>query len=91
MLVCECVRVSILQNSRTHALKKLTNSFFAMQKLKVTLVKSPICRPKDQKATVIAIGIRRMNGSVVVEANSAMVGMIEKVKHLVKVEEFVSA
>lgn len=57
-----------------------------MQKLKVTLVKSPICRPKDQKATVIAIGIRRMNGSVVVEANSAMVGMIEKVKHLVKVE-----
>lgn len=57
-----------------------------MQKLKVTLVKSPIHRPKDQKATVIAIGIRRMNGSVVVEANSAMVGMIEKVKHLVKVE-----
>ena len=57
-----------------------------MQKLKVTLVKSPIHRPKDQKATVIAIGIRKMNGSVVVEANSAMVGMIEKVKHLVKVE-----
>jgi large subunit ribosomal protein L30 len=58
-----------------------------MQQLKVTLVKSTIDRPKDQKATVIALGIRKMHHSVVVDANSAMVGMIQKVKHLVKVEQ----
>ena len=57
-----------------------------MKQLKVTLVKSTIDRPKDQKATVIALGIRKLNHSVVVDANSAMVGMIEKVKHLVNVE-----
>jgi large subunit ribosomal protein L30 len=58
-----------------------------MQQLKVTLVKSTIDRPKDQKATVIALGIRKMHHFVVVDANSAMVGMIQKVKHLVKVEQ----
>ncbi len=58
-----------------------------MQKLKVTLVKSVIDRPKDQKATVIALGIRKMHHSVVVDASSSMVGMIEKVRHLVKVEQ----
>lgn len=58
-----------------------------MQQLKVTLIKSTIDRPKDQKATVIALGIRKMNHSVIVDANGPMVGMIEKVKHLVKVEK----
>jgi len=58
-----------------------------MQQLKVTLIKSTIDRPKDQKATVIALGIRKMHHSVVVDANGPMVGMIEKVKHLVKVEK----
>ncbi len=56
-------------------------------KLKVTLIKSVIDRPKDQKATVRALGIRKTNGSVIVEANNSMAGMIDKVKHLVKVEE----
>ena len=57
-----------------------------MQKLKVTLVKSTIDRPQDQKDTVRALGIRKLNHSVVVDASGPMVGMIEKVKHLVRVE-----
>ena len=58
-----------------------------MQQLKVTLVKSTIDRPKDQKATVIALGIRKMNHSVEKESNPQIMGMVKKIAHLVKVEE----
>ena len=57
-----------------------------MAKVKVTLVKSPIGYSKDQKATVIALGLNKLNSSVVHEENEAISGMIFKVKHLVKVE-----
>jgi large subunit ribosomal protein L30 len=55
-------------------------------KLKVTLVNSPIHRPKDQKATVRGLGLRRLNHSVVVEDTQAIRGMIRKIQHLVAVE-----
>jgi len=55
-------------------------------KLKVTLVNSPIDRPKTQKATVRGLGLRRLNHSVVVEDTLAIRGMIRKVQHLVSVE-----
>jgi large subunit ribosomal protein L30 len=58
-----------------------------MAKVKVTLVKSVIDRPHDQKDTVKALGIRKTNGSVVKELNPQIAGMIKKVAHLVKVEE----
>jgi large subunit ribosomal protein L30 len=55
--------------------------------LRITQVRSGIGLPRDQRATVRALGIKRMHGTVE-QADSAVIrGMIFKVKHLVKVEE----
>ncbi|MEI7813281.1 MAG: 50S ribosomal protein L30 [Coriobacteriia bacterium] len=59
----------------------------AEKQLKVTQIKSGIGFPADQKRTVRALGLKRMNDSVVQSASPAVLGMIFKVKHLVKVEE----
>jgi len=58
-----------------------------MMKLKVTQVKSVIDRSKKQKDTMYALGLRRMNQEVVKDATPQIVGMLEKVKHLVNIEE----
>ena len=58
-----------------------------MAKLKVTQRRSVIDRPRDQKATVRALGLRRINDSVVKEDRPDIRGMIAKVEHLVDVEE----
>ncbi|MFZ5648775.1 MAG: 50S ribosomal protein L30 [Bacillota bacterium] len=58
-----------------------------MARLKITLVKSLIGRPEDQRDTVRALGLGKTNSSVVKEENPAIMGMIKKVSHLVKVEE----
>ena len=58
-----------------------------MNKLKVTQVRSIISRPKVQKLTMAALGIKKMHHSVEVEATPQILGMIEVVKHLVTVEE----
>ncbi|MGB1247912.1 MAG: 50S ribosomal protein L30 [Chitinophagales bacterium] len=58
-----------------------------MSKVKVTQVRSVIDRPKRQKATVQALGLKRINHSVEVENTPQVAGMINKVSHLVKVEE----
>ena len=58
-----------------------------MAQIKITQVCSRIGHPKDQKLTLDALGLKKMNASVVKEANDALLGMVEKVKHLVKVEE----
>jgi len=58
-----------------------------MAKVKVTQVKSTISRPKDQKATIVALGLGKINKSVEVENTPQIAGMIRKVSHLVKVEE----
>lgn len=55
--------------------------------VKVTLVKSPIGYRSDQGDTVKALGLRKMNSTVVVKDTPAIRGMINKVIHLVKVEE----
>jgi len=57
-----------------------------MAKIKITQVKSGIDRSHDQKATLIALGLKKMNRTVEVEANPQIMGMINKVKHLLKVE-----
>ncbi len=57
------------------------------KKLKITQTKSIIDRPKDQKATIVALGLSRPNKSVEKEDSPQIRGMINKVKHLVKVEE----
>ena len=58
-----------------------------MSKVKITLRKSPIDRSKRQKATLIALGIKKISGSAVHEVTPQIKGMIDKVNHLVKVEE----
>jgi large subunit ribosomal protein L30 len=55
--------------------------------LKVTQVRSVIDRPKDQKDTVRRLGLHRMHDSVLKEDRPDIRGMIEKVRHLVRVEE----
>jgi large subunit ribosomal protein L30 len=53
----------------------------------VTLVRSPIGYTKDQKQTVLALGLRRMHQTIEHQDTPALRGMIRKVEHLVKVEE----
>ena len=59
----------------------------AAKKLKVTQIRSAIGTPADQKATVRALGLKRINHTVEQVDNPTVRGMIFKVKHLVKVEE----
>ena len=55
--------------------------------VRVTLVRSPIGYTKDQKKTVLALGLRRMHQTVEHQDNPAVRGMIRKVIHLLQVEE----
>ena len=57
------------------------------EKLKITLLKSPIGAVPKQKATVEALGLRKMGKTVELPNNDAVKGMIQRVRHLVKVEE----
>jgi len=58
-----------------------------MSKVKITQTRSLIDRPQKQKDTVKALGLRRINHSVVKELNPQVEGMINKVKHLISVED----
>jgi large subunit ribosomal protein L30 len=53
----------------------------------ITQIRSVIGRPERQKATIKALGIKKMNSPVEKEATPQILGMIRKVSHLVKVEE----
>ena len=59
----------------------------AAKKLKVTLVKSTIGAIPKHKATVEALGLHKLNHTVELPDNDAVRGMIQQVRHLVKVEE----
>lgn len=58
-----------------------------MSQIKITLTKSPIGRIPSQRKTVVALGLGKLNSSVVKEANPAILGMVKAVSHLVTVEE----
>ena len=58
-----------------------------MKKIKVTQVKSTIDRPERQTRTMEALGLKKLNASVEVEATPQILGMVSKVNHLIKVEE----
>ena len=58
-----------------------------MKKVKITQVRSAINRPNRQKLTLIALGIKKLNRPKVHDATPQVSGMIDKVKHLLKVEE----
>ena len=55
--------------------------------VKVTLVKSPIGAIPKHRATVAALGLKKLNKSVELPNNAAIMGMVKQVQHLVKVEE----
>jgi large subunit ribosomal protein L30 len=57
-----------------------------MKKIKITQIKSGIDRSERQKQTLIALGLRKLNASKEVEATPQILGMVNKVSHLVKVE-----
>ncbi len=58
-----------------------------MSKVKITYVRSAINRPNRQKLTLEALGLRKLNQTKEMEASPQVLGMIHKVKHLLKVEE----
>jgi len=53
----------------------------------VTQIGSPIGRPKDQRATLVGLGLNKMHRTRTLEDTPAVRGMINKVSHLVRVEE----
>lgn len=55
--------------------------------IKVTQIASPIGKPDVQRATLIGLGLNKINRTRVLENTPSVRGMIKKVSHLVKVEE----
>lgn len=55
--------------------------------MKITLKRSLIGRPKDQILTVQALGLKRIGDSREVQVSPAVLGMVEKVKHLLEVSQ----
>lgn len=58
-----------------------------MAKVKVTLIKSTIGCPPDQRRTVQGLGLRKLNSTVIHDASLPILGMVKKVSHLVNIEE----
>ena len=58
-----------------------------MSKIKITQIKSFIKKPKNQKLTLKALGLKKIGQSVIHDKSNVIDGMIEKVKHLIKVEK----
>jgi large subunit ribosomal protein L30 len=67
--------------------KKFLKVNTAMAKVKITQIKSSIGSTKSQKATLEALGIKKLNQSVEHEANPQIMGMVNKMRHLLTVEE----
>ena len=57
-----------------------------MAKIRITQIRSKSGKPERQKRTLEALGIRKMNQCVEHEATPQILGMVEKVKHLVRIE-----
>lgn len=58
-----------------------------MAKIKITQIKSVIDRSERQKRTIQALGLKKINQSVEVEATPAIIGMVKAVNHLVAIEK----
>lgn len=58
-----------------------------MAKIKITQIKSVIDRSERQKRTMKALGLRKINHSVEVEATPSIIGMVRAVNHLVAIEQ----
>ena len=62
-----------------------------MKKIKIIQIKSGIDRSETVKRTLIALGLKKLNASVEVEATPQILGMVRRVSHLLTVEELVEA
>ena len=58
-----------------------------MPKIKIKQLKSPIGRNNKQRETLISLGLNKINRERTLDSNPAIQGMINKVKHLIKVDE----
>jgi large subunit ribosomal protein L30 len=58
-----------------------------MSTIKIKQVKSAIKRPADQKATIKALGFRRLNQTLEKEVTPQILGMVKKVQHLIQIVE----
>jgi len=58
-----------------------------MAKLRITKIRSVINRPENQKRTMVALGLHKMNQSKEIEDTPMVKGMIQKVEHLLKIEK----
>ena len=58
-----------------------------MSKIKIKQLKSPIGRNNKQRETLISLGLNKINRERTLDNNPAIQGMINKVKHLIKVDE----
>ena len=65
----------------------LTDKKFIMSKIKIKQVRSRIGRPKDQKRTLDALGLRKMNQIVEHNVTPQIEGMIKKINHLIRIVE----
>mgnify|MGYP006272471655 FL=1 len=58
-----------------------------MPKIKIKQLKSPIGRNNKQRKILVSLGLNKINRERTLESNAAIKGMINKVKHLIKVDE----
>ncbi|KAB7729212.1 50S ribosomal protein L30 [Rudanella paleaurantiibacter] len=58
-----------------------------MARVRITQVRSIIDRPQTQKNAIKSLGLGKINRSIELDYNSAIAGVVNKVKHLVKIEE----
>ncbi len=70
-----------------HLIKSLTDKIQTMGKIKITYSKSKIGSNQRQKRTIEALGLKKLNNSVEVEGTPQILGMVEKVSHLVTIEK----
>ncbi|MFK8039760.1 MAG: 50S ribosomal protein L30 [Rickettsiaceae bacterium] len=66
--------------------KSTTTKNSKRPRLRVTQIRSSIGRMPDQRATLIGLGLNKLHKSVILNSDAAIDGMINKVKHLLKVE-----
>jgi len=60
------------------------------KKIKITLVRSSIARPGKHKVVLVGLGLRKLNGSVVRLDTPEIRGMVNKVSHLIRVEDVIN-
>ncbi len=79
------MHILLLKTEVFHWTKYLTDKTQKMATIKIKQVRSKIKSPKDQKLTLEALGLKKMNAVVEHEATPQILGMVAKVKHLVEV------